>query len=62
MMPLFTAGFYYRNRLRFVKRFLPNRMAAAKRTLFLEMLRHFAKGRWGLARVVGSALLSAPKA
>jgi GT2 family glycosyltransferase len=56
IMPLFTAGYYYRSRLRFVSRFLPDRMAAAKRTMFVEMLRHLARGRWGLARVVGSTL------
>jgi hypothetical protein len=59
IMPLFTAGFYYRSRLRFVSRFLPDRMAAAKRTMFMEMLRHLARGRWGLARVVGSTLMAA---
>jgi GT2 family glycosyltransferase len=57
IMPLFTAGVFYRSRLRFVSRFLPDRMAAAKRTLFVEMLRHVARGRWGMARVVGSTLL-----
>jgi GT2 family glycosyltransferase len=57
IMPLFTAGVFYRSRLRFVRRFLPDRMAAAKRTLFIEMLRHIARGRWGMARVVGLTLL-----
>jgi GT2 family glycosyltransferase len=57
IMPLFTAGVFYRSRLRFVRRFLPDRMAAAKRTLFVEMLRHLARGRWGMARVVGLTLL-----
>jgi GT2 family glycosyltransferase len=61
IMPLFTAGVFYRSRLRFVRRFLPDRMAAAKRTLFVEMLRHVARGRWGMARVAGSTLLAAPK-
>jgi GT2 family glycosyltransferase len=58
IMPLFTAGIFYRSRLRFVSRFLPDRMAAAKRAMFVEMLRHLARGRWGMARVVGSTLLS----
>jgi GT2 family glycosyltransferase len=58
VMPLFTAGVFYRSRLRFVSRFLPDRMAAAKRAMFVEMLRHVARGRWGMARVVGSTLLS----
>jgi GT2 family glycosyltransferase len=62
LMPLFTARYYYRNRLRFVNRFFPDRMAAAKRKLLEEMLRHIVRGRWGLARVVGSTLLSSPKA
>jgi hypothetical protein len=55
---LYTAGIFYRSRLRFVTRFLPDRMAAAKRAMFVEMLRHVARGRWGMARVVGSTLLS----
>jgi len=58
IMPLFTAGVFYRSRLRFVSRFLPDRMAAAKRQLFVEMLRHIARGRWGMARVVGLTLLA----
>ena len=61
IMPLYTAGYYYRSRLRFVSRFLPDRMAAAKRHLFMEMLRHFARGRWAAARLVGSTLLRAPQ-
>jgi GT2 family glycosyltransferase len=61
VMPLFTAGFFYRSRLRFVSRFLPESMAAAKRQLFVEMLRHFARGRWASARLVGVTLLTAPK-
>jgi GT2 family glycosyltransferase len=61
IMPLFTAGFNYRSRLRFVSRFLPDRMAAAKRQLFVEMLRHLARGRWTSARLVGSILLWTPR-
>ncbi len=60
VIPLGTARYYYRNRLRFVRRFLPERLGAAKRSLFVEMLRHLARGRWGLARVVGSVFLSGP--
>jgi GT2 family glycosyltransferase len=62
IMPLYAGNFFYRNRLRFVSRFLPDRMAAAKRQLFEEMLRHVARGRWGLARVVWSTLMARPKA
>jgi GT2 family glycosyltransferase len=60
IVPLFTAGFYYRSRLRFVHRFFPDRMAAAKRQLFVEMLRHLARGRWAAARLVGLTLLWQP--
>jgi GT2 family glycosyltransferase len=61
IMPLFTAGFYYRSRLRFMSRFFPHRMGAAKRRLFVEMLRHLARGRWASARLVGSTLLWTPR-
>jgi GT2 family glycosyltransferase len=57
IMPMFTAGFYYRSRLRFVNRFLPDRMPAAKRQLFMEMLKHLARGRWAVARLIGVTLL-----
>jgi GT2 family glycosyltransferase len=58
LLPLYTAGFYYRNRLRFVRRFLPGRMAAAKLGLLTEMLRHLARGRWGMARTIAKVLVS----
>jgi GT2 family glycosyltransferase len=60
VMPLFTARFYYRNRLRFVSRFFPERMGAAKRGLAIDLVRHTLRGRWGYARVVASALWHAP--
>jgi hypothetical protein len=59
--PLFSTGFYYRNRLRFVARFLPAQLTAAKWSLFKEMLRHIVKGRWARARIVLSTLSSAGK-
>jgi GT2 family glycosyltransferase len=59
--PLFTAGFYYRSRLRFVSRFLPDRMAAAKRQMFVEMVGHVVRGRWTSARLVGLTLLWTPR-
>jgi GT2 family glycosyltransferase len=62
IMPLYTAGFLYRSRLRYVSRFLPDRMAAAKRELFMEMLRHLARGRWASARLAGSTLRWTPPA
>jgi GT2 family glycosyltransferase len=58
-MPLFSAQFYYRNRLRFAARFLPDRVSAVKRALFEQMLRHIARGRWRVAGVVLSTLISA---
>lgn len=58
LLPLYSAGFYYRNRLRFVRRFLPDRMGAAKLRLCAEMLYHFARGRWGLARTIAKVLVS----
>ena len=60
IMPLFTARLYYRNRLKFVCRFFPERLAAARRALAVEFLRHTLKGRWGHARVVAAALLTSP--
>jgi GT2 family glycosyltransferase len=61
VLPLFSAGYYYRNRLRFVARFLPGRLAAAKRSLLEQMLRHIARGRWGHARIVLTTLLAADR-
>ncbi|MDP8986457.1 MAG: glycosyltransferase family 2 protein [Pseudomonadota bacterium] len=60
-MPLFSSGFFYRNRLRFVARFLPRQLGAAKRVMFEQMLRHLVRGRWGQARLVGATLLMARK-
>jgi GT2 family glycosyltransferase len=57
--PQFSTRFYYRNRLRFVVRFLPGRLTAAKWSLFEEMLRHIARGRWGHARIIFATLLTA---
>ena len=59
VMPLFTARLYYRNRIRFVTRFFPDRLNAAKRGLAVDLVRHVLKGRWGNARVVGAALWNA---
>jgi len=60
ILPLFTARLYYRNRLKFVCRFFPERLAAARRALAIELLRHTLRGRWGHARVVAATLLSTP--
>ncbi len=61
VVPRSSARFYYGNRLRFVRRFLPDRLGAARRSLWLEMLRHAVRGRWALARVVGAVLISVRK-
>jgi GT2 family glycosyltransferase len=53
--------YYYRNRLRFVTRFLPGRLAAAKRAMFEQLLRHIARGRWRQAKIVFSTLLFSHK-
>jgi len=61
VMPAFTSNLYYRNRLRFVSRFFPERLAAAKRGLAIDLMRHTLKGRWTHARIVAAALWDAPK-
>lgn len=57
----FSSELYYRNRLRFVTRFFPGRLAAAKRAMFEQLLRHILRGRWEQARIVFSTLLMAGK-
>jgi GT2 family glycosyltransferase len=57
VMPLFTAKYYYRNRIRIVGRFFPGRLGAAKRGLALDLLRHSLKGRWALMRIVAAVLM-----
>ena len=52
-----SSGYYYRNRLRFVSRFLPGRLAAARRAMFEQMLRHIMRRRWTQARIVLHTLL-----
>jgi GT2 family glycosyltransferase len=59
VMPLFTTNLYYRNRLRFVSRFFPERLRAAKLGLAVDLLRHTLRGRWGHARIVASTLWNA---
>ena len=55
-MPLFTANFFYRNRIRFLSRFFPQHLNAAKRQFLLIMLKSVAKGRWAEARLIASIL------
>jgi GT2 family glycosyltransferase len=61
IMPLYTLDLYYRNRLRFVSRFLPERMPGAKRGLAMDLLRHTLKGRWRQARIAGTVLWQASR-
>lgn len=52
VMSEFSLNLLYRNRLRFVSRFLPERLWATKRSLAFEFLRHVLKGRWIPARLL----------
>jgi GT2 family glycosyltransferase len=61
IMPAFTANLYYRNRIRFAARFFPKQLPAVKRGLAVEFLRHAARRRWTLAKIVAAALWDARK-
>jgi GT2 family glycosyltransferase len=52
VMPIFTANLYYRNSIRFMSRFFPERLGALKRRLLLEALRYGIKREWTLSRLV----------
>lgn len=52
IMPMFTANLYYRNGIRFMSRFFPERLGALKRRLLLEVLRYGLKGEWALSKLV----------
>lgn len=58
-MPVFTAKYYYRNRIRFTARYFPNRMGAVRRSLTWSAVRLILKGRWAEAQVVLSILINA---
>ena len=47
----FSARLLLRNRLRFVERFYPGQLAAVRRQVWWEGLRHLARGRFGSARI-----------
>ncbi|MDR3416930.1 MAG: glycosyltransferase family 2 protein [Nevskia sp.] len=57
--PLFTSGFYYRNRIRFMSRFFPDRLPATRRRLAAEILFYLAKRQWAHARLVASVVWNA---
>ena len=52
VMPMFSANLYYRNGIRFISRFFPERMGALKRRLLLEVLRYGLKGEWARSGLV----------
>lgn len=56
---LFSLNLLYRNRIRFVGRFLPERLAATKWHLAVEMGRHLLKGRVTSARLIAKTLWDA---
>lgn len=55
-MTAFSTRFYYRNRVRFTRRFFPERLPAVGLSLSLEFLRHTLRGRWLHARIVAETL------
>jgi GT2 family glycosyltransferase len=57
VMPLFTARYFFSNRIRFTARFMPAHLPAVMRGLAVDMLRFLAKGQFPLAKVVASVLL-----
>jgi GT2 family glycosyltransferase len=59
VMPLFSLGYYYRNRLRFLSRFLPDHLPAATRLLRRELVLYVLKGRFAKARIVADVLRNA---
>lgn len=54
----FSARLLLRNRLRFVERFYPEQLAAVRRQVWWEGLRHLARGRFVSARIFLGILLS----
>lgn len=55
-VPLFSMRLAYRNRIRFVARFMPDRLPAARRHLAWEMLRRLTKGEMRRASLIGQTL------
>lgn len=58
-LPHFTANLFYRNRLRFMRRFFPEHYAAAKRSLLIELLRFACKLDWPHVRLLAGILRDA---
>jgi GT2 family glycosyltransferase len=61
VLPAFSSNLYYRNRIRFVTRFFPERLGTVRRGLFIELLRHTARGRWTHALIVATTLWDSAK-
>jgi GT2 family glycosyltransferase len=61
VLPAFSSNLYYRNRLRFVTRFFPERLGTVRRGLLVELLRHTARGRWTHAGIVVATLWDSAK-
>jgi hypothetical protein len=59
VLPTFAASYYYRNRLRFTSRFFPQFLGAAKRRLFVELLRTIIKGNWSRTALLARILYKA---
>ena len=54
---MFSLRYLWRNRIKFVARFMPENLAGTMTTMALDMLRALLKGKLGLARVIAEALL-----
>lgn len=52
----FSLNLLYRNRIRFVSRFLPDRLASTRWALRKELIRHLLKARWMPAKLVARTL------
>ena len=61
VLPAFTSNLYYRNRIRFVTRFFPERLGTVRRGLLIELLRHTVRGRWTHVRIVAATLWDSAK-
>jgi GT2 family glycosyltransferase len=61
VLPAFSSNLYYRNRIRFVTRFFPERLGTVRRGLAIELLRHTVRGRWTHARIVAATLWDSAK-
>ncbi len=60
-MPLFSANLYYRNRIRFMSRFLPHAMNDTKRLLMITMAKCLIKGQWPQAKLLAGILMDADR-